>query len=280
MAMLLKGAPAAAALTEELGRRTRALVDRGVIPTLAIVRTGAREDDLSYERAAVRRCEKIGIAVRQMLLPEDGTGLPETIREINADGGVHGCLLFRPLADRALEAEMQNLLDPRKDVDAMTPASLASVFSGQGPGYPPCTARACLALLDYYGIPIAGRRAAVIGRSLVIGRPVSMLLQRRDATVTMCHSRTADLPAVCREADILIAAAGQMGLVDGSFLRPGQTVLDVGIHAGPDGQLRGDVVFSEAEPVAEAITPVPGGVGAMTTAILASHVVDAAEKTL
>ena len=232
MAELWKGAPAAAALSEALITRTETLKARGVVPTLAILRVGERPDDLSYETGAKKRCEKIGIAVRQFLLPADCTreALLGAVRTINEDPSIHGCLMFRPLPDRAMEEAACALLAPEKDVDGMTAGSLASVFTGRGPGYPPCTAQACLELLDHYGVEPAGKRAAVVGRSLVIGRPVSMMLQARNATVTMCHTKTADLPAVCREADILIAAAGRAGVVDAPCAVPGQIVIDVGIH--------------------------------------------------
>ena len=206
--------------------------------------------------------------------------LLETIQEVNAAPGIHGCLLFRPLPRREDEEKVCALLAPEKDVDGMTAGSLASVFTGKGPGFPPCTAQACLEILDHYGVSLEGKRAVVIGRSLVIGRPVSIMLQRRDATVTMCHTKTKDLPAVCWDADILLTAAGRAGIVDERFVRPGQIVVDVGINVGPDGKLCGDVRFDAVAPIVEAITPVPGGVGSVTTAVLVKHVVEAAEKTL
>lgn len=280
MAELWRGAPAAAALTERLTARTERLRQAGIVPTLAIVRVGARGDDVSYENAAMKRCEKVGIAVRRYTLPADcgKDRLLGVIREINGDAAVHGCLMFRPLPDKDMEAAACALLAPEKDVDGMTPGSLAAVFSGAGAGYPPCTAEAVMVLLDHYGALLAGRRAAVLGRSLVIGRPVAMLLEHRDATVTVCHTKTADAAAICRGADIVIAAAGRAGVVDASYAAPGQTVIDVGIHVGADGALCGDVRFDEVEPVVGAITPVPGGVGAVTTAVLAKHVVEAAER--
>jgi methylenetetrahydrofolate dehydrogenase (NADP+)/methenyltetrahydrofolate cyclohydrolase len=282
MAELLKGAPVAAALTEALCVRAAKLKEQGVTPTLAIVRVGERPDDISYETGAIKRCGKVGVEVRQFLLPADCSReeLLGAIRQINADDAIHGCLLFRPLENKADEAQACALLAPEKDVDGMTAGSLASVFSGQGAGYPPCTAQACLEILDHYGVSLRGKRVTVIGRSLVVGRPVSMLLQRRDATVTMCHTKTADLPAVCRQAEILVAAAGKMGMVDECYAAPGQVVVDVGIHVDENGKLRGDVDFDSVEPVAGAITPVPGGVGAVTTAVLCKHVVEAAEKTI
>lgn len=280
MAEILKGAPVAAALSEELIARAEKLKQAGSVPTLAILRVGERPDDISYETGAMKRCDKIGIAVKHFLLPENCTKerLLDTIREINADGSIHGCLMFRPLPDKDMEAAACALLAPEKDVDCMTSGSLASVFTGKGAGYPPCTAQACIELLDHYGVSLTGRRVAVIGRSLVIGKPVAMMLQQRNATVTMCHTRTVDMPGVCRGAEIIIAAAGKAGVVDRTFAAPGQVLVDVGINVDENGKLCGDVKFDEVEPVAAAITPVPGGVGAVTTAVLAKHVIEAAEK--
>ena len=280
MAEILKGAPAAVALTERLAARAAALKEKGTVPTLAILRVGEREDDISYETGAMKRCAKVGIEVRQFLLPADVTKekLLDTVREINEDASIHGCLMFRPLPDKDAEAAACALLAPEKDVDGMTTGSLAAVFAGKGAGFAPCTAQAVIELLDHYGIDPAGKRAVVVGRSLVIGKPVSMLLQKKNATVTMCHTKTADLAGECRRAEILVVAAGKAGVVTKDFIAPGQTVVDVGIHMGEDGKLCGDVKFDEAEPVVAAITPVPAGVGSVTTAVLASHVIEAAER--
>lgn len=280
MAELWKGASAASALTEQLIPRAQALRERGIVPTLAIIRVGERPEDLSYERGAMKRCEKVGIAVRQFLLTavSSQADLMDVIEEVNRDQSIHGCLLFRPLPRHMDEQAACAALDPAKDVDGITPGSLAAVFAGSGAGYPPCTAQACLELLDHYGYELKGKRAVVVGRSLVIGKPASMLLLGRHATVTICHTRTADLPAECRRADVLIAAAGKAGVVGASCLSPGQVVIDVGINADEEGNLVGDVDFAAAEPVVTAITPVPGGVGAVTTSVLARHVIEAAEK--
>ncbi len=282
MAELWKGAPAAAALMEDLTGRVERLSGAGVTPTLAIVRVGERPDDCAYETGAVKRCEKAGVAVKRFPLPAGCSALElrAVLEHINAVSEIHGCLMLRPLPDPAMEEMACALLDPKKDVDCMTPAALAGVFAGKGWGYPPCTAQACLELLNYYGTDLTGKRAAVVGRSLVIGKPVSMLLQAENATVTMCHTRTKDLPAVCRGAEVLIAAAGRANLLGAAHVSPGQVVLDVGINVDESGKLCGDVKFDEAEPVVSAITPVPGGVGAVTTAVLVKHVVEAAERTL
>ena len=281
MAQLLKGLPVANALTEDLILRAAALKEKNVTPTLAILRVGSRPEDLAYESGALKRCAKVGIAVRQILLDAGCTTeeLLTAIRRINEDASIHGCLMFRPLADRAMEEAACALLAPEKDVDCMTAGSLATVFSGKGVGYPPCTAQACMELLDHYGIPLEGKRVTVVGRSLVVGRPVSMMLQARNATVTMCHTKTVNMDALCRDSQILVVAAGHAGVVDGRFAAPGQVIIDVGINAGPEGSLCGDVCFAEAEPIVQAITPVPGGVGSVTTAVLAKHVIEAAEKS-
>ena len=282
MAQILKGLAVANALTEILAERVAVLNTKNVIPTLAILRVGERPDDISYETGAMKRCAKVGIAVRQFLLKEDCTKeeLLDAIREINADPSIHGCLMFRPLPDKAMEEAACALLKPEKDVDGMTAGSLAAVFTGKGAGYPPCTAEACIALLDHYGIDLSGRNVAVIGRSLVIGKPVSMMLQARNTTVTMCHTATVDLPGICRNADLLVVAAVRAGVVDSRFAAPGQIIVDVGIHVNVEGKLCGDVNYEAVEPIVRAVTPVPGGVGSVTTAVLAKHVVEAAEKTV
>ncbi|MBR1437621.1 MAG: bifunctional 5,10-methylene-tetrahydrofolate dehydrogenase/5,10-methylene-tetrahydrofolate cyclohydrolase [Synergistaceae bacterium] len=280
MAEVLKGVPAAAKLTEELTARCAALKAGGITPTLATLRVGEKSGDVAYETGASKRCEKIGIALKKIVLPENSTKneMLNHIRMINEDDSIHGCLMFRPLDDKDTERSACELLSPEKDVDCMTDLSLAGVFTGSGTGYPPCTAQACVELLDYYGIDAAGKNVAVIGRSLVIGRPVSMLLMRRNATVTICHSRTKNLPEICRNADILIAAIGRAKFIGADFVSAGQVVIDVGINMDADGKLCGDVDYEAVEPLVRAITPVPGGVGAVTTAVLAKHVIESAER--
>jgi methylenetetrahydrofolate dehydrogenase (NADP+)/methenyltetrahydrofolate cyclohydrolase len=282
MAELLKGGPAAKALTEKLSARAMALREKGVVPTLAIVRVGERPDDLAYERGAVSRAAKAGVEVRKYILEENYVSeeLFDTIRQINEDPSVHGCLVFRPLRKKEDEDRVCAMLDPAKDVDGITRGSLATVFTGRGEGFAPCTAQAVMELLAFYGFVLTGKRVTVIGRSLVIGKPVSMMLQAGNATVTMCHTRTLDLAAECRRADILVAAAGKAGVVRGDFISPGQVVVDVGINVDEKGNLCGDVAFEEACEKASAITPVPGGVGTMTSTVLCMHVIEAAEKTL
>ena len=282
MSVILKGAPVVAAMNEANAARCAALREKGVIPTLAVVRVGAREDDLSYEKGVMARCAKVGVEVKQFLLPADAAQeeLLGVIACINADPAIHGCLLFRPLPQQFDDRTVRAALAPEKDIDGITDGSLAGVFTNTSLGYPPCTAQACLEILKFYGIPLSGRRAVVVGRSLVVGKPAAMMLDRENATVTLCNSRTRDLPEVCREADIVVVAMGKAGAVGAEHLREGQVVVDVGIHVNEEGKLCGDVRFGEAEPLVEAITPVPGGVGTVTTSVLVSHVVEAAEKTV
>ena len=283
MAELMKGAPVAKALTAELAERTERLRAAGTVPTLAILRVGEREDDLSYERGALKRCEKVGIEARRIVLPADASqaDLMAAIASIIADDAIHGCLMFRPLPAGLDEDAAAAALDPAKDVDCMTAGSLLSTLSGRGEGFAPCTAEAVVALLDHYGIELDGARVAVVGRSLVIGRPVAAMLTARNATVTICHTHTRDLPAVCREADIVVAAVGRAHTLGADAVRAGQVIVDVGINWDEAaGKLVGDVDFDAAEPVVGAITPVPGGVGSVTTAILAKHVIEAAEHSL
>ena len=262
MAQILKGAPVVAAMNEANAARCAALKEKGIVPTLAVVRVGAREDDISYEKGIVTRCGKVGVEVRQFHLAEDVTQeeLLDVIRQINGDASVHGCLIFRPLPKRFDDRRVQEALAPEKDVDGITDGSMAGVFTNMPIGYPPCTAQACLEILKYYNVPLSGKRAVVVGRS----------------TVTLCNSRTQDLPALCREADVLVVAMGRRGAIGADCLREGQVVVDVGIHVNEEGKLCGDVRFDEAEPIVEAVTPVPGGVGTVTTSVLVGHVVDAA----
>ena len=281
MAELLKGLPVAKALTEQLAGRVDALKQKGVTPTLAIVRVGERDDDLSYERGATKRCDTVGIAVKKFVLDADCTQdeLMAVIAEVNADQAIHGCLMFRPLPKTLDEAAACAALDPAKDVDCITEGSLFGVFANRSVGFPPCTAEACIQLLDHYGFDLTGANVTVVGRSLVIGKPVSMMLQARNATVTMCHTRTRDLAAECRNAEILVVAAGHIGTVGAGAVAPGQVVIDVGINWDEAaGKLCGDVTFDEVEPIVGAITPVPRGVGSVTTAVLAKHVVEAAKR--
>ena len=291
MAKLLLGKEVTDALNAKLMARTAALKEKGVVPTLAIVRCGENPSDLSYEKGATKRAELVGVAVKQYILPGDVTkeALLATIDEINADKAIHGVLMFRPLPKhlKGDQNEICNRLDPKKDVDCMTDLSNAGVFEGRSDlGYAPCTPEACMEILDYYGIDCKGKSAVVIGRSLVVGKPAAMMLMGKNATVTVCHTKTVNTAEVARGADILISSAGVLGSLTKDYVRPGQVVIDVSINWDPEkvnskgskGAIAGDAVFHEVEPIVAAITPVPGGVGSVTTSVLMKHVVEAAER--
>ena len=229
----------------------------------------------------MKRCEQVGVAVKNAVLPVDvdSESFFKTLDELNNDQDVHGILLFRPLPMQLDGEKARKMLAPEKDVDGCTDGSLAGVFTNTELGYPPCTAQAAMEILHFYGIDPKGKRVAVIGRSLVIGRPVAMMLMHENATVTVCHTRTVDVPSITKEADIVIAASGQMESVGAEYIREGQVVIDVGIGWNEaKGKLCGDVRFEDAEPVVAKITPVPGGVGSVTTSVLVSHVVEAAKR--
>ena len=289
MAKQLLGKEVNEALVAALQTRTAALKEKGVQACLGIIRLGENPSDLSYEKGATKRAEEVGVAVKNYILPETATKeeVLKVIDEVNADDSVHGVLMFRPLPKhlKADQDEICNRLAPKKDVDSMTHMSNAGVFEGQDLGYAPCTPAACMEILDHYGIDCKGKNAVVIGRSLVVGKPAAMMLMAKNATVTICHTKTVDTAAICREADIVISAAGVLKSLTKDYVRPGQVVIDVSMNWDAEkvtakgvGGMSGDAIFDEVEPIVEAITPVPGGVGAVTTSVLMKHVVEAAEK--
>ena len=289
MAKQLLGKEVNEALVAALQGRTAALKEKGVTPTLGIIRLGENPSDLSYEKGATKRAEEVGVAIKNYILPEETTKeeLLKVIDGINADESVHGVLMFRPLPKhlKADQDEICNRLDPKKDVDSMTHMSNAGVFEGQDLGYAPCTPAACMEILDHYGIDCKGKNAGVIGRSLVVGKPAAMMLMAKNATVTICHTKTVNTAEICKKADIIISAAGVLNSLTKDFVSENQVVIDVSMNWNPEkitskgkGGMSGDCVFDEVEPIVGAITPVPGGVGAVTTSVLMKHVVEAAEK--
>lgn len=282
MTQIWKGAPAAQAIYDGMADDLAALAGRGVQPKLCVLRALSDEGGGVYAANVARQCEKRGIAVEHVEFSPDmaEATLIERLEAVSGDPTVHGILLMRPLPRGMDEARVLRAIAPEKDVDGVTDASLAGVFTGNATGFAPCTAEACLAMLDHYGVQLAGKRAVVIGRSLVVGRPVSMLLLHRNATVTLCHSKSRELAAIAREADIVIAAVGKIGIVDKTFANPSQIIIDVGTNMDIHGKLCGDVDIASVsgEDGAAAVTPVPGGVGGVTTALLLSHVVQAAKN--
>ena len=291
MAKRLLGKEVNEALVASLQTRTAALKEKGVNPTLAIVRVGENPSDLSYEKGATKRAAEVGVEIKNYILPEAATKeeVLAVIDEINADASIHGCLMFRPLPKHLKndQNEIMNRLDPKKDVDSMTHLSNAGIYEGRDDlGFPPCTAQACIEILDYYGYDYNGKRATVMGRSLVIGRPITLMLQHRNCTVTTIHTRTKDPLAYLPYSDLIICAAGVLDMVTAEMVRPGQTIIDVSMNWNPEkitskgkGGMQGDCKFDEVEPIVEQITPVPGGVGAVTTTVLMKHVVIAAERS-
>ena len=291
MAKLLLGKEVTDALNANLQTRTAALREKGIVPTLGIIRVGANPSDLSYEKGATKRAELVGVDVKKFELPEDASReqVLAVIDQVNADPAIHGVLMFRPLPKhlKADQNEICNRLDPKKDVDCMTHMSNAGVFEGLDLGYAPCTPAACMEILDYYGIDCKGKNAVVIGRSPVVGKPAAMMLMAKNATVTVCHTKTVNTAEIARNADIIVSAAGVLKSLTKDFVRPGQVVIDVSMNWDPEkvtskgvGGMAGDAVFSEVEPIVDAITPVPGGVGGVTNVVLISHVVEAAERAL
>lgn len=288
MAELLKGKPVADRITAETSLKAAALKERGIVPTLAIVRLGEEPGDISYEKGAVKRAAEAGVEVRSLVFDRSISQdeLAAEIVKLNADDSVHGVLLFRPLPKHIDEKAVCEMLDPAKDVDGITSGSLAGIFMDTDVGFPPCTAKGCIEILDHYGYELSGKKVTVMGRSLVIGKPVAMMAMRRNATVTVCHSRTSgeDFAAAGAGADVVIAALGRARMVKPEMLGSGQVIIDVGINMDENGKLCGDVDFDRENPdegigvAAAAITPVPGGTGSVTTAVLMKHVVQAAEK--
>ena len=278
----LSGKPVADRLTQENRERAEKLRQRGIVPGLAILRVGEDPGDIAYEKGAVKRGETTGIEVRRISLPETVTQeeLEEVLLGLNRDESVDGVLLLRPLPRQINEKYICELLEPAKDVDGITSGSMAGVFMDTTRGFPPCTAQACMEILDYYGVDLTGKKVTVMGRSLVIGKPVAMMAMKRNATVTVLHSRTRreDFAKAGQDADVVIAAMGRGKMVGPSQLGQQQIILDVGINMDENNQLCGDVDYEAAEPQAAMITPVPGGVGSVTTAVLMKHVLQAAEN--
>jgi len=280
MAVVLKGSDVAKAMKEKMSADIEQLKAKGITPHLGIMRLGERPDDLAYERSAVKKCESIGIKCTVFQYPVEMTQqeLIDEMKRLNGDPSIHGILLFRPLPKHIDENVMKHVIDPGKDVDCFSPVNVAKVFEGDNTGFAPCTPEAVMEILDFYKIPIEGKNIVVVGRSMVVGKPAAMMLIKKNGTVTICHTRTRNIEKICREAEILVAAAGKAEMITGDFIGDGAVVVDVGINMNAEGNLCGDVNYAEASEKAGYITPVPGGVGTVTTSILARHVVDAAKK--
>ena len=273
---ILKGLPVANANNEKLMEQVKSI--EGPLPHLAIIRVGERPDDCSYERGAVKKMDKVGVRCTTYTFDADidNETFQAEFDKINENPDIDGILMLRPLPKQLDEKQIENKIDPRKDLDGISPLNLAKVYAGDESGYAPCTAEAVIEMLDYAGIDIKGKRVTVVGRSLVIGKPVSMLLMKHNATVTVCHTKTVDMAGTCKNAEILVAAAGSARMIKKEYVADGTVVIDVGINVDDEGSLCGDVDFDAISDIAAAATPVPGGVGSVTTSVLAKHLVKAA----
>lgn len=273
---ILKGLPVANAINEKLMEQVKSI--EGPLPHLAIIRVGERPDDCSYERGAVKKMDKVGVRCTTYTFDADidNETFQAEFDKINENPDIDGILMLRPLPKQLDEKQIENKIDPRKDLDGISPLNLAKVYAGDESGYAPCTAEAVIEMLDYAGIDIKGKRVTVVGRSLVIGKPVSMLLMKRNATVTVCHTKTVDMAGTCKNAEILVAAAGSARMIKKDYVAEGAIVVDVGINVDEEGNLCGDVDFDTITDIAAIATPVPGGVGSVTTSVLAKHLVKAA----
>ncbi len=281
MVIVLSGQDVATSINKEAADQCKKLKKAGKTPVLQIIRIGDRNDDLLYEQSLQKICQQIGIVCNTKALAADSgqKALEKEIRAAVANDTVHGILLFSPLPKGYDLKAAAALIPPEKDIDCLNPLSSGRIFTGDD-AYPPATAEAVIAMLDYYQADLQGKNVTVIGRSLVVGKPLAMLLLAKDATVTIAHSRSEGLPAVCRKADVVIAATGRAKMFKGNFFTPGQVAIDVGINDDPDnpGKICGDIDYETAEQIVAAITPVPGGIGSITSAILCAHVVDACAK--
>lgn len=269
----LKGAEVSEKIKEQIQETLSS--HSGPVPMLAIIRVGENPDDMSYERGAMRKMEAFGLRVKSCVFPKEieDQEFKQEFKWINEDPDVSGILLLRPLPKHICESDIENMIDPAKDLDGISPVNIAKVFVGDSSGFAPCTAEAVIEVLKANQIPITGRNVTIVGRSMVVGKPLSMLMLKENATVTICHTKTADLPGQCQRADILVAAAGRARMMDGNFVGQGSVVIDVGINVDDNGKLCGDVDFDTITDRASMATPVPGGVGTVTTAVLAKHLV-------
>jgi methylenetetrahydrofolate dehydrogenase (NADP+) / methenyltetrahydrofolate cyclohydrolase len=277
MGEIIKGKPVADAMTEVIIQEVTDIKSKGITPKLTIVRVGADPSDLAYERGALKRMEMCGIEKEVVELPIDISQdkFIETLKKVNEDQNTHGILVFRPMPKHLDEDVIKYIISPEKDVDCFSPVNVAKVTEGDESGFPPATPTAVMEILKHYKVDLKGKHAVVIGRSLVVGKPVSMLLLKENATVTICHSRTSNLPDMCQMADILVVAVGRAKMVDDTYIKKGAVVIDVGINMDENNNLCGDVDFEKGIEKASMMTPVPAGVGSVTTSVLAKHVVKA-----
>lgn len=275
MAELLRGKDVASSIKDKIKADIVELAKENKVPTLGIVRLGNNSGDISYERSIIKNCEKLGIEAKVFEKDVDikTDELVELIEELNNDNKISGILVFRPLPKHIDEELVRKTIDPIKDVDCMNPVNLGKIFEGDMSGVAPCTPKAAMEILKYYEIPLEGKDVVVINRSMVVGKPLAMMLLEENATVTICHSRTQDLQEKTKNADVVVTALGRAKFFDEKYFNEDSVVIDVGVSTDEDGKLSGDVDFDKVSPIVKQITPVPGGVGSVTTSIMLSHVI-------
>jgi len=279
MTKKLLGNPVVNEIILNCKKDTEELICSGIKPKLAVVRVGENKSDISYETSIVKLMAKADISVKSVILKEDISqdDFEYNLKVLNEDNEVHGILVFRPLPSQLDEDKIKYLINPNKDIDCFSPVNLAKVFISDKSGFYPCTPLGVMKTLEYYGVELEGKNVVIIGRSLVVGKPLSMMLLDKHATITMCHSKTKDLKDICKKADVLIAAIGRGNMIDKSYIKKGAAVIDVGINF-VDGKMCGDVDFESAYDIAGSITPVPGGVGGVTTACLMDNLIKACKQ--
>ena len=277
MARILDGKEVAASLKDRLVEEVESIKSKGITPKLCIVIVGDRPDSVSYIKGAVKRCESIGVDCEVKQLAGDTTQgqFLEVLEELNQNKSIHAIMIMRPLPSQISEDVIKYRIAPEKDVDCFNPVNVSKVMSGEDGGFAPCTPSAVMEILKYYGIEIKSKKAVIIGRSMVVGRPLAMMMLKENATITICHTKTANLAEETRKAEILVAAAGKGKMVKRDMVSEGAVVIDVGINFDENGKMCGDVDFDDVSPVAGMITPVPGGVGSVTSTVLVKHVIEA-----
>jgi methylenetetrahydrofolate dehydrogenase (NADP+)/methenyltetrahydrofolate cyclohydrolase len=274
---MIRGKQVADSITQELTRKVKMIKFKGLVPKLVVVRVGSNESDRAYETGALKRCEAIGIAAEVKVL-SSGISEEDFVNEIislNEDDSVNGILILRPLPKHINEDKVKHVIAKEKDVDCFNPLNVANVMENDKKGFAPCTSAAVIEILKHYNVPIAGKSAAVLGSSMVVGKPVSMMLVNENSTLTLCDINTKDNPEACSKADIVVVAIGKSKLIGSEYIKDGAVVIDVGINVDEEGNITGDVDLDQVKDKVSMISPVPGGVGSVTTSILAMHVVKA-----
>jgi len=275
----LTGKPVAEHLRANIKTRVAGLNERHIVPAIIIIRVGNKEDDVFYERSILKNCSLLGIEGRVKELPENVSmeELSKTIEDANEDDNTHGIMMFRPLPGHLNEKEILEKINPVKDIDGMTPVNLEKIFEGDDSGFSPCTPKAVIEMLKYYQIPLKGANVAVAGRSLVVGKPLAMLLLKENATVTICHSKTKDMRSITSQADIVVAAIGKAKFMNEEYFTESSIVIDVGVNDDGNGKICGDVDYDKVFGKVKMLTPASGGVGTITTTILLEQAVRACE---